>query len=171
MNKNILWSLRLGFSGKQSKTIEQIGLSKFLDKSFTTSFDKTVPSFLDNSPKSLKELKAKRQEIKNSNPDNVKELMKVEMKVSQEMKAWWLQKMIADEFPLHEKMTCFWHNHFVCTYQKVKVNHWVFQHNQILRENAFGNFKTLTKKIIQSNAMVRYLDNVDNKRDNFQCQA
>jgi uncharacterized protein (DUF1800 family) len=35
----------------------------------------------------------------------------------------------------------------------------------MLRENAFGNFKTLTKKIIQTNAMVRYLDNVDNKRD------
>ena len=167
MNKNTLWSLRLGFSGKQSKAIEQMGLSKFLDKSFATSFDKKIPSFLDNSPKSLQKLKAKRQEIKNSTPDNVKELLKVEIKVSQEMKAWWLQKMIADEFPLREKMTCFWHNHFVCTYQKVKVNHWIFQHNQILRENAFGNFKTLTKKIIQSNAMVRYLDNVDNRREDI----
>ena len=167
MDKNTLWSLRIGFSGKQSKTIEQMGLSTFLEKSFHTSFDKKVPSFLDNSPKSLKELKAKRQEIKSSNPDNVKELLKVEIQVSQEMKAWWLQKMIADEFPLREKMTCFWHNHFVCTYQKVKVNHWIFQHNQILRENAFGNFKTLTKKIIQSNAMVRYLDNVDNRREDI----
>lgn len=35
----------------------------------------------------------------------------------------------------------------------------------ILRENAFGNFKELTKKILKSNAMVRYLDNVDNKKD------
>ena len=165
MNKNILWSLRLGFSGKQSKSIEQLGLSKFLDKSFASSFDKKIPSLLDNSPKSIKELRAKRHEIKSSNPDNVKELLKAEMGVSQEMKAWWLQKMIADEFPLREKMTCFWHNHFVCTFQKVKVNHWVYQHNQVLRENAFGNFKTLTKKIIQTNAMVRYLDDVDNRRD------
>ena len=167
MDKNTLWSLRLGFSGKQNKAIQQMGLSTFLDKSFRTRFDKKIPSFLDNSPKSLKELKAKRQEIKNSNADNIKELLKVEIKVSQEMKAWWLQKMNDEEFPLREKMTCFWHNHFVSTYQKVKVNHWIFQHNQILRENAFGNFKTLTKKIIQSNAMVRYLDNVDNKRDDI----
>ena len=58
MDKNTLWSLRIGFSGKQSKTIEQMGLSTFLEKSFHTSFDKKVPSFLDNSPKSLKELKA-----------------------------------------------------------------------------------------------------------------
>jgi uncharacterized protein (DUF1800 family) len=47
----------------------------------------------------------------------------------------------------------------------VKVNHWIFQHNQLLRENAFGNFKTVTKQIIQTNAMVGYLDNVDNRRD------
>lgn len=165
MNPNTLWSLRLGFSGKQSKAIEQMGLQKFLEKSFGTSFDKKIPSFLDNSPKSLKELKAKREEIKNSGADNVKELLKVEILVQMEMKAWWLQKMNADEFPLREKMTCFWHNHFVCTFQKVKVNHWIFQHNQILRENAFGNFKTLTKKIVKSNAMVRYLDNVDNRRE------
>ncbi len=165
MNTNTLWSLRLGFSGKQGKAIEEIGLSKFLEKSFSTPYDKKTPSLLENSPKSLKELRAKRQEIKSSNPDNVKELLKVELKVQQELKAWWLQKMIDDEFPLREKMTCFWHNHFVCTFQKVKVNHWIYQHNQILRENAFGNFKTLTKKIIQSNAMVRYLDNVDNRRE------
>jgi hypothetical protein len=25
------------------------------------------------------------------------------------------------------------------------VNYWAFQHNQILRKNAFGNFKTLTE--------------------------
>jgi uncharacterized protein (DUF1800 family) len=57
----------------------------------------------------------------------------------------------------------FWHNHFVATPKKVKVNYWIFQHNQILREHALV-FKTLTKAIIQSNAMVRYLDNVDNRK-------
>ena len=165
MNKNTLWSLRLGFSRKQNIALEQMGLPRFLEKSFRVSVDKKIPSFLDDSPKSLKELKAKREEIKQSNPDNLKQLIKTELKTSFEMKSWWLQKMMNEEYPLREKMTCFWHNHFVSTFQKVKVNHWVFQHNQVLRENAFGNFKTLTKKIVQSNAMVRYLDNVDNKRD------
>ena len=37
----------------------------------------------------------------------------------------------------------------------------------ILRENAFGNFKELTKQIIKSNAMVKYLDNVDNKKGKY----
>ncbi len=165
MNKNTLWSLRLGFSGKQSKLIENMGLPKFLEQSYVSSFGKSMPSFLDNSPKSIQELKAKRQELKTISPEEAKELLKIELQVSQEMKAWWLQKMKVEEFPLREKMTCFWHNHFVSTYQKVKVNHWIFQHNQLLREHAFGNFKILTKQIIQTNAMVRYLDNVDNRRD------
>lgn len=165
MNKNTLWSLRLGYSGKQGKTIEQIGFAKFLEQSFNADYDKKVPSLLDNSPKSIKELRAKRQELKKTDSAEKKELLKKEFQVQQELKAWWLDKMIEARFPLREKMTCFWHNHFVATFQKVKVNHWIYQHNQLLRENAFGNFKTLTKKVVQSNAMVRYLDNVDNRRD------
>ena len=165
MDKNTLWSLRLGFSGKQSNAIEKIGLEKFLEKSFATSFDASVPKLLDGSPKSIEELKEKRQILKSENPEKVKEMLKKETQVSFEMKAWWLEKMIESEFPLREKMTCFWHNHFVSTFQKVKVNYWIFQHNQLLREHAFGNFKELTKRVIKTNAMVRYLDNVDNRRD------
>ena len=165
MNSNTLWSLRLGFSGKQSKAIEKLGLSKFLEQSFVAPYDTKIPELLNNSPKSIEEFRAKRKEFKASNPDAIKELVIKEAKVSQVMKAWWIDKMITDEFPLREKMVCFWHNHFVCTFQKVKVNYWIYQHNQILREDAFGNFKTLAKKIIKSNAMVRYLDNVDNKKD------
>lgn len=164
MDNQTLWSLRLGFSVKQAKTIEKMGLKKFLEQSFATKFESKIPDFLEDSPKSLGEFKKIRKKIKSS-PEEIKEILKKEYKTNTEMKSWWIDKMVNDEFPLCEKMTCFWHNHFVATSQKVKVNYWIFQHNQILRENAFGNFKTLTKKIVQSNAMVRYLDNVDNRKD------
>lgn len=165
MDKHTLWSLRLGYSAKQAKTIEKLGLKKFLAQSFETKIDSKIPVFLEDSPKTLNEYKEIRKKYKAASPEEVKGLLKKEGQTSFEMKAWWIAKMNEDEFPLREKMTCFWHNHYVSTFQKVKVNYWVFQHNQILRENAFGNFKTLTKKIIQSNAMVRYLDNVDNRKD------
>jgi uncharacterized protein (DUF1800 family) len=165
MDKFTLWSLRFGYSAKQAKTIEKLGLKKFLEKSYATNFDSTIPDFLENSPKSFQELKELRKTLIAANPEAKKEMLKKEIQTSVEMKTWWIDKMNQDEFPLREKMTCFWHNHYVSTVQKVKVNYWVFRHNQILRENAFGNFKTLTKKIIQSNAMVRYLDNVDNQKD------
>ncbi|HEY6142297.1 MAG TPA: DUF1800 domain-containing protein, partial [Flavobacterium sp.] len=164
MNQNTLWSLRLGFSNKEASKIAQKGLASFLESSFMTSFDSAIPPFLENSPKTKLELKQEREIYKSATEEQKKESRKQERQISNEMKAWWIDKMITSEFPLREKMTCFWHNHYVSTFQKVKVNYWIFQHNQILRENAFGNFKTLTKAIVQSNAMVKYLDNTDNRK-------
>jgi len=165
MNKSNLWSLRLGFSGKQAQLIEELGFEKFLNQSYATTFEKTLPSFLDDEPKTIAELKELRQSIKNGTADDQKKVIKKQIKNATELKKWWIDKFLTDKFPLREKMTCFWHNHFVATSQKVKSTYWIYQHNMILRENAFGNFKELTKLIVKSNAMVRYLDNVDNRKD------
>ena len=164
MQKSSLWSLRLGFSNQQSSAIESLGLDMFLKHTFDSNFNTIEPEFLANSPKNIKELRERRKNLKASSPEQVKEMVVQEAKISNEMKAWWIDKMMTEKYPLREKMTCFWHNHFVATFQKVKVNHWIFDYNQMLRENAFGNFKELTKKVLKSNAMVRYLDNVDNKK-------
>ena len=165
MNKSNLWSLRLGFSGKQAQLIEELGFEKFLNQSYATTFEKALPTFLDDEPKTIAELKELRQSIKNGTADDQKKVIKKQIKNATELKKWWIDKFLTEKFPLREKMTCFWHNHFVATSQKVKSTYWVYQHNMILRENAFGNFKELTKLIVKSNAMVRYLDNVDNRKD------
>lgn len=163
MKKSNLWSLRIGFSSKQAPLIEK-GLENFLKQSFASKVDKTVPDLLNESPGTLAELKENRERLKNADQTLKKEFLSKEVKTNLELKAWWLQKMRDEEFPLREKMTCFWHNHFVSTFQKVKVNHWIYQHNQLLRENAFGNFRELTKQILKTNAMVKYLDNNENKK-------
>ena len=167
MNKNNLWSLRLGFSSKQATQIENLGIEKFLKQSFASKFESHLPKFLEDDPKTLAELKEFRNKIKETTSEEGKKVLKQQLRNSSELKSWWIDKMRTDTFPLREKMVCFWHNHFVSTSQKVKVNYWIYQHNMILRENAFGNFKDLTKKIIKSNAMIRYLDNIDNKKGNY----
>jgi uncharacterized protein (DUF1800 family) len=164
MDNHILWSLRLGFSSKQSQIISNLGLNKFLEKSFQSKPDSELPSFLVNSPKTFADFKNLRMKNQENDEESRKQLRITEAKISQEMKSWWIEKMRNDEFPLRQKMTCFWHNHYVSTFQKVKVNYFIYQHHKILEENAFGNFKDLTKKILKTNAMVRYLDNVDNKK-------
>lgn len=165
MNKSNLWSLRLGFSGKQAQLIEQIGFEKFLNQSYATTFEKELPNFLEDEPKTIAELKEYRLSIKNGTAEDQKKVIKKQIKNATELKKWWIDKFLTEKYPLREKMTCFWHNHFVATSQKVKSTYWIYQHNMILRENAFGNFKELTKLIVKSNAMVRYLDNVDNRKD------
>lgn len=163
MKKEFLWSQRLGFSNQQAFAIQKLGMERFLQQSFQAPFNTSIPELLSDSPKSLEDLKKIRQNRKEDSEAG-KELLKKEIQTSNELKAWWIDEMKTTEFPLREKMTLFWENHFVTAYQKVKVNYWIFQKNQLLRENAFGNFKTLTKKAMQTNAMVRYLDNVDNKK-------
>ncbi|MEN2415859.1 DUF1800 domain-containing protein [Flavobacterium mesophilum] len=167
MKKSNLWSLRLGFSGKESDKIEKLGLEKFLKHSYDSKFDKQLPAFLNDDPKTLLELKEFKQTIKDADSDAKKKILKKEVYSAIELRRWWINKMRTDEFPLRENMVCFWHNHFVSTSQKVKVNYWIYQHNMILRENAFGNFKELTKQIVKSNAMIKYLDNVDNKKGKY----
>ena len=163
MKKEFLWSQRLGFSNQQAFAIQKLGMERFLQQSFQAPFNTSIPELLSDSPKSLEDLKKIRQTRKEDSEAG-KELLKKEIQTSNELKAWWIDEMKTTEFPLREKMTLFWENHFVTAYQKVKVNYWIFQKNHLLRENAFGNFKTLTKKAMQTNAMVRYLDNVDNKK-------
>ena len=165
MNKSNLWSLRLGFTNQQAETIEQLGFDTFLTASFASKVDPSEPDFMANEPKTTADLLAIRQEIKNADTTELKKIIKKQVKKNIELKRWWITKMQTDALPLREKMTCFWHNHFVATAQKVKVTAWVYTHNQILRENAFGNFKTITKKMLYSNAIVKYLDNTDNKVD------
>ncbi|MCZ8229288.1 DUF1800 domain-containing protein [Flavobacterium sp.] len=163
MKKEFLWSQRLGFSNQEAAAIQKLGIERFLQQSFDSPFNTSIPELLGESPKSLDDYKKIRQSRK-EDAEVAKELLKKEIQTSNELKAWWIDQMKTADFPLREKMTLFWQNHFVTAYQKVKVNYWIYQNNQLFRENAFGNFKTLTKKAIQTNAMVRYLDNVDNKK-------
>lgn len=165
MNKSNLWSLRMGFSGKQATTIEQLGIENFLKKSMAATFPKELPEFLNDEPKTIADLREARQKIKEADSEEQKKFLKKQIRNSVELKKWWINRIRTEAFPLREKMVCFWHNHFVSTTQKVRSNYWVYQHNALLRENAFGNFKELTKSIIKTNAMVRYLDNIDNKKD------
>ncbi|KIQ23022.1 hypothetical protein RT99_05070 [Flavobacterium sp. MEB061] len=167
MKKSNLWSLRLGFSGEQADEIEKLGLEKFLKRSYESKFDKELPAFLQDDPKTIEEQKKRSEIIRNLDKEEKRKILIEENFTTTKLKEWWVAKMQTEEFPLREKMVCFWHNHFVITSQKVKTNYWIYQHNMILRENAFGNFKELTKKILKSNSMVKYLDNVDNKKGKF----
>jgi uncharacterized protein (DUF1800 family) len=165
MKKETLWSLRLGFTSKQETAIGELGIKSFLQHSFNAVYDKTDPCFVEELPKTIAEINALKRKRRSLSPEKLKESNEQQDAISLAMQMWWVEKMIDNDFPLREKMTCFWHNHFVATNQSVKVYYWVYQHNQILRNHAFGNFKTLTKEILKTNAVVQYLDNSINVKE------
>jgi uncharacterized protein (DUF1800 family) len=92
-----------------------------------------------------------------------------------ELRAWWVAEMLATPSPLTERMTLFWHNHFVSSQQKVKLAELMYWQNATLRANALGNFGDLLHAIARDPAMVVYLDNAQNRKgtpnENFAREA
>ena len=76
-----------------------------------------------------------------------------------ELQSWWLTEMLATRAPLGEKMTLFWHNHFVSSLQKVRSPQLLYRQNALLRRHALGNFADLLRAVSRDPAMLIYLDN------------
>ncbi|MDE3057989.1 MAG: DUF1800 domain-containing protein [Bacteroidota bacterium] len=80
------------------------------------------------------------------------------------LKAWWLGLMISQGVSLREKMALFWHNHFSCATETVGDACYMYAYNNLLRQYALGNFKTLVKQITINPAMLRYLNGNTNTK-------
>ncbi len=81
-----------------------------------------------------------------------------------ELQAWWLTEMLTSPSPLTEKMTLFWHSHFVSSLRKVRSPVLLYRQNALLRRHALGNFGELLHAVARDPAMVIYLDNASNRK-------
>jgi len=81
-----------------------------------------------------------------------------------ELRSWWLTEMLVTPSPLTEKMTLFWHNHFVSSQQKVRSPQLMYRQNVLLRRHALGNFTMLLHAVARDPAMVIYLDSASNRK-------
>ncbi len=88
---------------------------------------------------------------------------KMERKLVGQQNVNWVQRM-ADprESALVERMSLFWHGHFACRTlgSKLAVNYL-----NTIRTHALGNFRDLVLAIAREPAMIRYLNNQQNKKD------
>jgi uncharacterized protein (DUF1800 family) len=159
MEINHLNSLRLGFSTKQASKIKKNGVNRYISKQLKGKNLLIEPEFLEDSPKDLKEygelkkaLEKEENSRKNINLTGFK------------WKSYLVQRCNETEFPLLEKINLMFQNQFVVTLQSVKLPYWIYQHYKTINENALGNYKTLVKEMIYTNAMIKYLDNQQNRK-------
>ncbi|MGQ2981937.1 DUF1800 domain-containing protein [Flavobacterium sp.] len=164
MDAYVLWSLRLGFSSKQAERIKKNGLERYLKDSFAKP-RVSMPDFTKGWPKTPAEVSEMNRKF--TGDEGRREARVIRDEGNLALKAWWIDRMRGQELPLREKMTLFWHNHYVAAFNKVSVNYWLLDHNMALRENAFGNFRELTKIMLRTNMLVRYLDNNSNVKGKF----
>ena len=66
---------------------------------------------------------------------------------------------------LKDRMSFFWHNHFVTEYGVYDCNNFLFEYMDCLQRNAIGNFRTFVSEIGLTSAMLRYLDGAFNNRN------
>ena len=73
-------------------------------------------------------------------------------------KKWWMGLMVNQDRSIREKMTLFLHNHFSTDTATISNGNFVYYHHSLLRANALGNFKTLTRAVTVDPGMLVYLN-------------
>jgi hypothetical protein len=75
---------------------------------------------------------------------------------------WWLDRMVRTTYPLQEKLTLFWHDHFATSDQETPL---MLAQNRMLRRRALGSFRELLGDVTRDPAMQLFLSLADSTKD------
>ncbi len=104
------------------------------------------------------------RQFRQASPEERKAFLAEEIRRGFDLRTWWLEEMLQTRSPLTERMTLFWHNHFVSSQQKVRYTKLMYEQNVLLRRHAGGNFGQLLHAVAKDPAMVIYLDSASNRK-------
>lgn len=170
---------RAGFGGTpdQVHALAQLGLDDAVDYILNyedlpgPDVDATEFSSEIIRPATPEELAAYRRARENGDETAVEAFRQMRQKARQEdrkqvtaARTWWLERMIETPRPFEEKMTLFWHGHFAAGYRAIEDSWHMLVQNEMFRTNATGNFADLLFGIIRDPAMLKYLNNNQNRR-------
>ena len=80
------------------------------------------------------------------------------------LKEWWIGLMINQDRSITEKMTLFWHNSFATQTTVIQDPRYCYKHVAMLRANALGNYKSLTRLVTTDPGMLVYLNGNTNTK-------
>ncbi|MER3383628.1 DUF1800 domain-containing protein [Pectobacterium aroidearum] len=83
-----------------------------------------------------------------------------------QLQAWWVQEMILTPTPFADRLTLFWHNHFVSRFDNTLITAPFFDQLTLFRQVGSQSFRLLIRKILQDPMMLSGLDNTSNTRQN-----
>lgn len=122
-------------------------------------------SQIDGYPKSF----ADRQKLYAGKTEEEKRLIQQRMNQSNQealraIVVWWVRRMATGPYPLHEKLTFFWHGHFTTSARDERSASSMWTQNELLREHAAGNFGKFVHAVSHDPAMLDYLNNQQNRK-------
>ena len=75
---------------------------------------------------------------------------------------WWMERMRSTPYPLEERMTLFWHDHFATAYLNQPDTGYLMIQNKALRQHALGSFRDLANAMTTDCAMLLWLNGIAN---------
>jgi uncharacterized protein (DUF1800 family) len=77
---------------------------------------------------------------------------------------WWVDRMVAADHQLTEKLVFFWHGHWATSAQKVRSARLMLAQQQAFRDHGRGDFGALAAAMVRDPALIVWLDGQRNTR-------
>lgn len=154
---------RAGFGGNSAEIAAFAKLGA--EGAVSALFADPVPAL--SKPDWLAEAMQMRPRDMRGDPEKRKELQHRSREYVSRLKAAWLTDMVESRSPsqmFSYRMIWFWHGHFATSSRKVKAAPFIYQQLALFYRNGRGNYADLLHGIVRDPAMLRYLDNVQNRR-------
>ncbi|MED1721878.1 DUF1800 domain-containing protein [Brevibacillus parabrevis] len=116
----------------------------------------------DPAPRSFESLTSHLDHTKDESNGGKQAFRKQEREALISLQHSWLRAMVTTKYPLQERMTLFWHNHFATGFAKVKRANLMARQNDLLYRHALGKLGPLLQAISKDAAMLIWLDGDDN---------
>ena len=155
---------RTGFGATQAEIEHYVGMSReqaakaLLATSRTAAVTSPPPAMIATGPLQYPRRGA------GASDEEIKMFRQQQVREGLDLRGWWVGEMLSTPSPLTERMTLFWHNHFVSSQQKVKLTELMYRQNVTLRAQALGNFGAMLHAVARDPAMIIYLDSAQNRK-------
>ncbi|MDG5490899.1 DUF1800 family protein [Psychroserpens sp. SPM9] len=153
--QHLFWRAGFGIRPKQLNTVSQKSKEQVVDMLFKASSSAT-PLKVDTS-----EIDHFSTAYILKNKTQLPEFRKISREKLKTYNVAWVNRLVTSKETLREKMTLFWANHFVCRDEHI---YHVQQYNNTLRNHALGHFGDFVKAISKEAAMLKFLNNKQNRK-------
>ena len=153
--QHLYWRAGFGLDVSEIETKAKISIKSAVNELFTKA---KTPTLLNAKLENIDW-----DEFNQLDKTDKKELRKRGVKSMMKLNSIWIKQMATSDNPLLEKMTLFWNGHFACT---IQLKPYLAENqNNTIRQYALGNFRDLVIAISKDVAMIRFLNNQQNRKD------
>ncbi|SEL92404.1 Uncharacterized conserved protein, DUF1800 family [Aquimarina amphilecti] len=152
--QHLYWRTGFGISAPELQKAREFSKKEIVNNLFSESRQKT---------KLLLDFGALLKDPRDLSREERKELRKLRNQKLLELNIVWLKQLTETKQVLREKMTLFFHNHFAV---RLKSPRAALHLNNIIRKHALENFGDMLMEVSKSPAMLLFLNNRQNRKNN-----